>query len=74
MPSVLRYPSDVSASVNRTSSGPSTTVLGGGALGLTVALRLAQRGERVTLVEKEPTAGGLASGFQPAPDLPGGGP
>ncbi|NBT04929.1 MAG: hypothetical protein EBS94_16190, partial [Proteobacteria bacterium] len=35
---------------------------------------LAQRGERVTLVEKEPTAGGLASGFQPAPDLPGGGP
>lgn len=51
-----------------------TAVLGGGALGLTVALRLAQAGERVMVFEREPVAGGLAAGFQPAPDLPGGGP
>ncbi|MBI3972806.1 MAG: NAD(P)/FAD-dependent oxidoreductase [Chloroflexi bacterium] len=51
-----------------------TAVLGGGALGLTVALRLAQRGERVTVIEREPVPGGLAAGFQPAPELPGGGP
>jgi len=38
-------------------------VLGGGALGLTVALRLAQRGEAVTLIEREPAPGGLAAGF-----------
>lgn len=39
-------------------------VLGGGALGLTAALRLAQRGERATVYEREPVAGGLAAGFQ----------
>ncbi len=39
-------------------------VLGGGALGLTVALRLLQRGERATVYEREPVAGGLAAGFQ----------
>ncbi|MSQ15784.1 MAG: NAD(P)/FAD-dependent oxidoreductase [Dehalococcoidia bacterium] len=39
-------------------------VLGGGALGLTVALRLAQGGEKVVVYEKEPEPGGLASGFQ----------
>jgi len=39
-------------------------VLGGGALGLTVALRLAQRGEHVVLYEREAMPGGLASGFQ----------
>ena len=44
-------------------------VLGGGALGLTAAYRLAQRGDRVTLIEREPLPGGLASGFQPAPDV-----
>jgi protoporphyrinogen oxidase len=38
-------------------------VLGGGALGLTVALRLAQRGEDVVLFEREPQPGGLAAGF-----------
>ena len=38
-------------------------VLGAGALGLTVALRLAQRGEPVTVLEREPAAGGLAAGF-----------
>jgi protoporphyrinogen oxidase len=39
-------------------------ILGGGALGLVAALRLAQRGERVTVYEREPVAGGLAAGFQ----------
>jgi protoporphyrinogen oxidase len=39
-------------------------ILGGGALGLVSALRLAQHGERVTIYEREPVAGGLASGFQ----------
>ncbi len=39
-------------------------ILGGGALGLTAGLRLAQRGERVTVYEREPVAGGLAAGFQ----------
>ncbi len=36
-------------------------VVGGGALGLTLAMRLAQRGIRVTLLEAAPTVGGLAS-------------
>lgn len=55
--------------------GPAVTaVFGGGALGLTVALRLAQQGQRVVVFEREPEAGGLAAGFQPAPELPGGGP
>ncbi|HEY7123979.1 MAG TPA: NAD(P)/FAD-dependent oxidoreductase [Ktedonobacterales bacterium] len=40
-----------------------TAILGGGALGLALALRLAQRGERVVVFEKEPVAGGLAAGF-----------
>ncbi|HLY31298.1 MAG TPA: NAD(P)/FAD-dependent oxidoreductase [Ktedonobacterales bacterium] len=39
-------------------------VLGGGALGLTVALRLAQRGHQVALFEREALPGGLAAGFQ----------
>lgn len=39
-------------------------VLGGGALGLTTALRLAQRGEDVVLFEREPEPGGLAAGFR----------
>ena len=39
-------------------------VLGGGALGLTVALRLLQAGERATVYEREPEAGGLAAGFR----------
>jgi protoporphyrinogen oxidase len=42
-------------------------VLGGGALGLTAALRLAQRGEEVVLFEREPAPGGLAAGFQLGP-------
>jgi protoporphyrinogen oxidase len=42
-------------------------VLGGGALGLTAALRLAQAGRRVTLIEREPQLGGLAAGFRVGP-------
>lgn len=46
-------------------------VLGAGALGLTVALRLTQRGDQVVVFEREPVPGGLAAGFQPAgPDGP----
>jgi protoporphyrinogen oxidase len=46
-----------------------TAVLGAGALGLTVAYRLAQLGEDVVLLEREPLAGGLAAGFEIAPGL-----
>jgi protoporphyrinogen oxidase len=42
-------------------------VLGGGALGLAAALRLAQAGQRVTLIEREPQLGGLAAGFSVGP-------
>src|SRR5437588_4394608 len=42
-------------------------VLGGGALVLTAALRLAQRGEDVVLFEREGTPGGLAAGFTCGP-------
>src|SRR5437764_7763878 len=41
-----------------------TGVLGAGALGLTVALRLAQAGDEVVVVEREPLPGGLAAGFK----------
>lgn len=40
-----------------------TAIIGGGALGLTLALRLAQAGEGVTVFEQEPLPGGLAAGF-----------
>ena len=43
-------------------------VLGGGALGLAAALRLAQAGPRVTLIEREPQLGGLAAGFSVGPN------
>jgi protoporphyrinogen oxidase len=42
-------------------------VLGAGALGLSCALRLAQAGESVVVIEKEPVPGGLAAGFEVAP-------
>jgi protoporphyrinogen oxidase len=45
-----------------TTSG--TAILGGGALGLTLAYRLAAAGERVVVFEREPAAGGLAAGFR----------
>lgn len=38
-------------------------ILGGGALGLGAALRLAQAGHFVEVIEREPAAGGLAAGF-----------
>ncbi|RPH39864.1 MAG: hypothetical protein EHM87_23345, partial [Burkholderiales bacterium] len=43
------------------SAGPaSVTVAGGGLLGMVLALRLAQSGHPVTLLEAAPRAGGLA--------------
>jgi protoporphyrinogen oxidase len=51
------------------SQAPHTAILGAGALGLTAALRLAQRGERVTLIEREPLPGGLAAGFEIEPGM-----
>lgn len=42
---------------------PRIAVLGAGALGLTAAYRLQQRGLPTTVIEREPTAGGLAAGF-----------
>ena len=44
-------------------------VLGAGALGLTVALRLSQRGDRVTVYERESLPGGLAAGFEIEPEM-----
>jgi phytoene dehydrogenase-like protein len=38
-------------------------VLGGGAAGLTAAMRVGRRGAKVTLIEKESELGGLAAGF-----------
>lgn len=46
-----------------------TAVFGGGALGLTVAMRLAHRGNRVTVIERESLPGGLAAGFEPTPTV-----
>src|SRR5579883_2880900 len=39
-----------------------TGILGGGALGLTLAYRLAAAGDQVTVVEREPEPGGLPRG------------
>ena len=39
-------------------------IVGGGFLGMTLALRLAQQGKRVTLYEAAPTLGGLATAWQ----------
>lgn len=46
-----------------------TGVLGAGALGLTVAYRLAQRGDEVVVLEREPLPGGLAAGFEVEPGM-----
>src|SRR4030081_698752 len=43
-------------------------VFGGGAVGVGAALRLAQAGRRVTLIEREPQLGGLAAGFRVGPN------
>ena len=53
----------------QSSTAPRTAILGAGALGLTTALRLAQRGERVMVIEKEPLPGGLAAGFEIEPGM-----
>jgi protoporphyrinogen oxidase len=45
-------------------SRPTVGIVGGGILGLTAALRLAQAGARVTLVERAPDLGGLVGSFQ----------
>lgn len=44
-------------------------LIGAGALGLTVALRLAQRGHAVTILERDPVPGGLAGSFELEPGL-----
>lgn len=44
-------------------AGRRTAILGGGALGLTLAYRLAQSGDQVTVIEREPQPGGLAACF-----------
>jgi protoporphyrinogen oxidase len=44
-------------------------VIGAGALGLTVALRLSQRGHDVTVLERDPVPGGLAGSFQIEPGI-----
>jgi protoporphyrinogen oxidase len=44
-------------------------VIGGGALGLTVAVRLAERGHEVTVLERDPVPGGLAGSFEVAPGI-----
>ncbi|MFM9961961.1 MAG: NAD(P)/FAD-dependent oxidoreductase [Planctomycetaceae bacterium] len=41
-----------------------TAIVGGGILGMTLALRLAQAGQRVTLFEAGPHVGGLADAWQ----------
>ena len=51
------------------SSGHRYAVLGAGALGLTVALRLLERGEEVVIYEREPVPGGLAAGFALGEDV-----
>ncbi len=50
-------------------TGRRVAVLGAGALGLTVALRLSQRGDRVTVYERESLPGGLAGGFEIEPGM-----
>ncbi len=44
-------------------------VIGAGALGLTVALRLAERGHEVTVLERDRVPGGLAGSFEVAPGI-----
>ncbi len=44
-------------------AGGRTAILGGGALGLTLAYRLARSGAPVVVMEREGEAGGLAAGF-----------
>lgn len=50
-------------------SGRRIAVLGAGALGLTVALRLTERGNDITVFEREALPGGLAAGFEIEPGM-----
>ena len=50
--------------VNNNSHQDHWAVLGGGVLGMTVALRLAQQGHQVTLLEGRQHLGGLADAWQ----------
>jgi protoporphyrinogen oxidase len=44
-------------------------VIGAGALGLTVGLRLIERGHEVVILERDPVPGGLAGSFEVAPGI-----
>jgi len=44
-------------------------LIGAGALGLTVALRLVERGHHVTILERDPVPGGLAGSFEVSPGM-----
>jgi protoporphyrinogen oxidase len=44
-------------------TAPRVGVVGGGVLGISLALRLAQQGARVTVIERGPSLGGLAGTF-----------
>jgi protoporphyrinogen oxidase len=44
-------------------------VIGAGALGLTVARRMAERGHDVTVLERDPVPGGLGGSFEVAPGI-----
>src|SRR5688572_31091586 len=46
------------------SDGQHWAIIGGGMLGMTLAHRLAQRGQKVTLLEAAPQLGGLASAWR----------
>jgi squalene-associated FAD-dependent desaturase len=50
--------------MSATRSEPSVVVIGGGLAGITAALRLADRGRQVTLLEARPRLGGLTASFQ----------
>lgn len=57
----MTQPSDVSSPAPQAQHW---AIVGGGILGMTLAHRLAQAGQRVTLVEAAPELGGLASAWQ----------
>ena len=56
-------PAAVSQKASRDAS-QSWAIIGGGMLGLTLALRLSEAGQRVTVFEAAPSFGGLASAWQ----------
>lgn len=54
-------PADLAATRGGAGAAKTTCVVGGGLLGMVLALRLAQRGNEVTLLESEGSSGGLAA-------------